>query len=112
MYFHHGQPGLARWVLCVVVIACVPAFGQDYKFTISTAQPWTDTGVDLQSGEVISITASAGAEGCDPAGVGSASAGQNLPIAAAPPGALIARLQEAAPQPPWSEPFSRRFTRG
>ena len=79
MYFHHGQPGLARWVLCVVVMACVPAFGQNYKFTISTAQPWTDTGVDLQSGEVISITASAGAEGCDPAGVGSASAGQNLP---------------------------------
>src|ERR1700746_1123883 len=91
------QPGLARWILCVVVIAGVPAIAQDYKFTISTAQPWTDTGVDLQSGEVVSITASAGAGGCDPAGVTSIASGQSLPVAAALPGALIARLQETGP---------------
>jgi hypothetical protein len=65
--------------------------GRDYSFTISTAQPWTDTGVDLQAGDVLEIHA-ASAESCDPAGVsGTASAG--LPVASAPAGALIARLQ-------------------
>ena len=64
---------------------------KDYSFTISTAQPWTDTGVDLHLGEVLRINASS-AENCDPAGVsGSASAG--LPVVSAPAGALIARLQ-------------------
>ncbi len=64
---------------------------KDYSFTISTAQPWTDTGVDLHLGEVLRINASSG-ENCDPAGVsGSASAG--LPVVSAPAGALIARLQ-------------------
>jgi LssY C-terminus len=64
---------------------------KDYSFTISTAQPWTDTGVDLQAGERLQISASVG-ESCDPAGVsGSDSAG--LPVVSAPAGALIARLQ-------------------
>ncbi len=64
---------------------------KDYSFAISTAQPWTDTGVDLHLGEVLRIDASS-AEKCDPAGVsGSASAG--LPVVSAPAGALIARLQ-------------------
>lgn len=65
--------------------------GKDYSFTISTAQPWTDTGVDLQSGDVLQFHASA-AEKCDPAGVtGAASAG--LPVISASAGALIARLE-------------------
>ena len=42
--------------------------GRDYSFTISTAQPWTDTGVDLQAGDVLQIHSSPG-ETCDPAGV-------------------------------------------
>jgi len=64
---------------------------RDYSFTISTAQPWTDTGVDLRAGEALQIDSSTG-ENCDPAGVsGSASAG--LPVVSAPAGALIARLQ-------------------
>ena len=65
--------------------------GKDYSFTISTAQPWTDTGVDLHAGEVLQINASS-AESCDPAGV-SGSAGAGLPVVSAPAGALIARLQ-------------------
>lgn len=65
--------------------------GRDYSFTISTAQPWTDTGVDLQSGDVLQFHASP-AEKCDPSGVtGAASAG--APVVSASAGALIARLQ-------------------
>ena len=65
--------------------------GKDYSFTISTAQPWTDTGVDLQAGDVLEIHATS-AESCDPAGV-SGGASTGLPVVSAPAGALIARLQ-------------------
>ena len=64
---------------------------RDYSFTVSTAQPWTDTGVDLQAGDILQIHSSSG-ENCDPAGVsGASSAG--VPVVSAPAGALIARLQ-------------------
>ncbi len=65
--------------------------GSDYSFTISTAQPWTDTGVDLQTGDVLQFHATS-SESCDPAGVTGA-AGAGLPVVSAPAGALIARLQ-------------------
>ncbi len=65
--------------------------GRDYSFTISTAQPWTDTGVDLQTGDVLQIHSSP-RETCDPAGV-SGGPGTGLPVVSAPAGALIARLQ-------------------
>jgi hypothetical protein len=65
--------------------------GRDYSFTISTTQPWTDTGVDLQTGDVLQFHSSS-AENCDPAGV-SGAASTGLPVASAPAGALIARLQ-------------------
>ena len=65
--------------------------GRDYSFTISTTQPWTDTGVDLQKGDVLQIHSSP-AETCDPAGV-SGGPGAGLPVVSAPAGALIARLQ-------------------
>jgi hypothetical protein len=65
--------------------------GRDYSFTISTAQPWTDTGVDLQTGDVLQFHATS-SESCDPAGVTGA-AGAGLPVVSAPAGALIARLQ-------------------
>jgi hypothetical protein len=63
----------------------------DYTFDVSTTLPWTDTGVDLQTGDVLNITASS-AKKCDPLGVSGASA-QGLPVASALPGALIAKLQ-------------------
>ena len=65
--------------------------GRDYSFTISTAQPWTDTGVDLQKGDILQFHATS-SESCDPAGV-SGAAGTGLPVVSAPAGALIARLQ-------------------
>jgi hypothetical protein len=63
----------------------------DYSFNISTTQPWTDTSVDLQAGDVLTITASE-KQNCDPLGVSGASA-QSLPVAGALPGALIAKLE-------------------
>ena len=69
----------------------VATAGRDYSFTISTTQPWTDTGVDLQAGDVLQINSSSG-ETCDPAGV-SGGPGAGLPVVSAPAGALIARLQ-------------------
>jgi len=73
----------------------------DYTFTISSSQTWTDTGVDLQNGDVLRISASAvstddaSASGtsCDPAGISTAGSGTDLPLSSARPGALIARLQ-------------------
>jgi hypothetical protein len=67
------------------------AAAKDYSFTISTAQPWTDTGVDLHAGETVQIHAST-AESCDPAGL-SGTASTDLPVISVPAGALIARLQ-------------------
>jgi hypothetical protein len=75
---------------------------RDYSFTISTTQPWTDTGIDLQAGDTIEVTAApahaaAGSSGnvCDPRGAsGSDQSNSSLPVAAAPAGSLIARLQE------------------
>jgi hypothetical protein len=69
------------------------AAGNDYSFDVSTTQSWTDTDIDLQTGDVLSIAASS-AKKCDPLGVSSAST-QGLPVANALPGALIAKLQSA-----------------
>src|SRR5580658_6801814 len=92
---------MKRWIraLCVVAIASLfvcegtaqtaPTTANDYSFNISTTQPWTDTGVDLQTSDVLNITATGK---CDPLGVSGASA-QGLPLASALPGALIAKLQ-------------------
>ena len=80
---------------------------QDFHFTISTAQPWTDTGVDLGAGDVLEITAKPSATGgvtekrgqggsgagCDPQGSSASARSSNLPVPDASPGALIARLQ-------------------
>ncbi|MGH9502568.1 MAG: LssY C-terminal domain-containing protein [Terriglobales bacterium] len=91
---------VTRGFVFLVGMAAVPAITaqsetgsapRNYSFTISTAQPWTDTGVDLQVGEVLALSASSGGS-CDPAGV-SGSATTGFPVASAPAGALIARQQ-------------------
>jgi hypothetical protein len=82
----------------VVALASPSLDAQEYKFTVSTTQPWIDTGVDLRAGSVLAVTATPAAGGCDPTGVASANASaQNLPIASANPGALIVRLRENGP---------------
>lgn len=72
---------------------------QNFTFQVLASQPWTDTGLDLQSGDTVKITASAfadesagsGIPECNPAGV-SASGQANLPLSSAHPGALIAKM--------------------
>jgi LssY C-terminus len=86
-------------VLFITIFAALtlPLAAQDYKFTVSTTQPWTDTGVDLHAGDVVAISATPNnGSSCDPAGVASSGGSSNLPVASALPGALIARLQENA----------------
>jgi hypothetical protein len=85
---------IAVLLFAAFLVICLPALAQDYKFTIPTAQTWTDTGVDLHNGDTLAVTASAGANGCDPSGVSGTGAGSGLPLANAMPGALIARLQD------------------
>jgi LssY C-terminus len=86
--------------LLLLMAIAAPLCAQDYKFTVSTAQPWTDTGVDLPAASTVAISASSnhpsGANGCDPAGVSAAGTVPNLPVPSALPGALIARVQENA----------------
>lgn len=93
------RPLVAGGFALLAGMSVVPAVAQfqiataarDYSFTISTAQAWTDTGVDLQAGDVLQIHSSSG-ENCDPAGVSDAST-TGVPMASAAAGALIARLQ-------------------
>ncbi len=94
-------------LLLVTVLLSVSPLGaqatltaQNITVQVTTSQLWTDTGLDLQSGDVIEISAGpsserveSGVPACDPKGltsVGSTTA--NLPLSTAPAGALIARL--------------------
>src|SRR5246127_5359930 len=97
-------PALAS--LCVSQMAAQSSEKpQDYAFQISPAQPWIDTGLNLQSGDLIKISATAvtagpaapGVPACDPAGIGAAQPA--LPLPSASPGALIARLHGEASAP-------------
>lgn len=68
-----------------------------YSFTISASQPWTDTGVDLAAGAVISVTAEAkpGSDSaCNPQGNSFTGSDSGKVMASAPNGALIAKLAE------------------
>lgn len=77
--------------------------GNEITIQLSASKPWIDTGLDLHPGDLVKVTASAGssaAAACTPAGGTSASAGADaLPLPAAAPGALIARLHGQASTP-------------
>jgi hypothetical protein len=76
---------------------------QNLTFQVSTAQTWTDTGLDLASGDVVEIWAAASARAlvnppdCVPEGLGPGT--PDLPLPSSSAGAVIARLhaQGAAP---------------
>ena len=65
-----------------LMTAQVTSTGQNFTVQVSTVQPWTDSGLDLQSGDVLEISATAspdqqvvsGAPACDPKGVTAAAA--------------------------------------
>ena len=71
---------------------------QDFSYQISSARSWTDTGLDLQAGDVLQISTGAaaspsGATPCDSeTASGASSQTAALPLPSAPAGALIARL--------------------
>ena len=77
---------------CLAVALSLPSFAQDTTYTVPTSQSWVDTGLDLQSGDSVQITANGGPGGCDPNGVSDAAASASLPLPTAAVGALIARL--------------------
>ena len=76
------------------------------EYQITPTQAWTDTGLDLQSGDVVEISATSSISAekhtasntpvCDPAGLSGASSSGSLPLPSAAPGALIARLKQGA----------------
>lgn len=94
-------------LLLVTLLLCASQLGAQVTLTaqnitvqVTTSQPWTDSGLDLQSGDVVEISVAvssdpspSGAPACDPKGVTSVGfTTSNLPLSIAPPGALIARL--------------------
>lgn len=69
----------------------------DYNFTVTTDKAWTDTGLDLLTGEVVQI--SAGAYRCAPQASSQAAPEANLRLPSAPAGSLIARLHAQGASP-------------
>ncbi len=68
----------------------------DHSFTVSASQPWTDTLLDFSPSDALSLTAQAapGSDNtCAPEGT-AASSSEQLPLASAPVGALIAKTSE------------------
>ena len=87
---------LAILMSCARLGAQVNSSVQDFTYQVSTAQPWTDTGLDLQSGDVVQIEAVGAASPsvatpCTSKFTSGLSA-KDLPLPSAPAGALIARL--------------------
>ena len=78
---------------------------QNFTVQVSTTQAWTDSGLDLKSGDVVKITATpfatsaSGGRACDPSGVSGATGGDALPLPSAPVGALIVRLHSQGAEP-------------
>ncbi len=89
---------LALLVFWSGAFLCQSSSAQDFTFQVTSAQSWTDTGLDLQSGDTLQITqGSVTTSSTDPAcgqkptGEAPAQAG-DLPLPSAPQGVLIARL--------------------
>jgi hypothetical protein len=84
-------------------LAAQTAASTDLTFQVSSSQSWTDTGLDLTTGDVVttSATKASAAESpmCDPAGIAVSNKSESLPLPSAPAGALIAKLQEHGATP-------------
>jgi hypothetical protein len=88
-------------VLCASPLgAQVTSTAQTYTVQVSAAKAWTDSGLDLQAGDVLELSAKAstdqpatsGTPACDPNGVAAAASPATPPLPNATAGALIARL--------------------
>jgi len=99
-----------RWTLLILILLLADsqspaqsvATAQAVLVQVSTAQLWNDTGLDLQTGDVIKISAApatsnssdpgSGTPACNPDGTSEATKSADLPLPGANVGALIARL--------------------
>ncbi len=86
---------LSIFLLCAgYAQAQTTSSAQKSTFQVSATSAWTDTGMDLQSGDAVEISATSsaadGESACDPKGLSSPSS--DLPLPSAPAGALLARL--------------------
>jgi len=79
----------------------------DFTFSVASTYVWTDTGLDLQPGDLLQISAGTEessapdrhalpAAQCDPGGTTAAASGTTLPLPSAPMGALIAKLHPSS----------------
>jgi LssY-like putative type I secretion system component LssY len=84
------------FLLTSLLLLGLPAGAQDSTYTVSTSSTWVDTGLDLQSGDSVQITATSSSGGCDPNGASGGASNANLPLPSASAGALIARLAQGA----------------
>jgi hypothetical protein len=64
---------------------------------VSSGQDWTDSQIDLQSGDVLQIDATPGKGGCGPGAVRTTSPSPSLTVNTALPGALIAKVDDGTP---------------
>jgi len=67
------------------------------NIVVSSSRTWTDSKLDLQSGDVVQIDATPGRGGCSPDGVKTASPSPSLTLSTAPPGALITKIDDGTP---------------
>ncbi len=79
---------------------------QDFNFQVSASQPWTDTGLDLQTGDTVEIKELAAETLSAPSAAASSapspcysSDASSLPLPSAPAVALIARLHAQGASP-------------
>jgi hypothetical protein len=94
------------WILLVVTLSFSCKFTaqstptpQVLTFQVLASQPWTDTGLDLQVGDIVKISAisftdadNSGAPACNANGLSAAVSHSSLPLPSAAAGALIAKL--------------------
>ena len=85
-------------LLVFMLLAASPDHAQtsaaprELTFQVSPTLPWTDTGLDLQSGDILEISTTSDAQ-CRPRGAnGTPSYAADLPLPKAPEGTLLARL--------------------
>lgn len=94
------------WILVAVILlffsqltAQTAPAAQNFTFQVLASRPWTDTGLDLQAGDIVKISAtsfadadSSSASACNPVGFAASGSTAGLPLSSANAGALIAKL--------------------
>jgi hypothetical protein len=87
---------LISFVLCCAMAlqSQTTTTAQSYNVQVSTAQSWTDTGLDLKPGDAVEISPVSSVPNCE-----SSPQNASLPLPSAPAGALLARLHTQGSAP-------------